>query len=421
MISQHHQFYISIFRPRITNHYNLPIFMIFDNMDASNNTTAFQPCITLSQIHFYVDFSWWLSGVGTIFISTLGMIFNAMAIYILCDKRMCSSFFNRLLVCLAIIDNLFLANAIFVVVVEKLIESPSADHLFIFVNFLYPTRNMFMCCSIYMTVGLACERFNSTSNPFLHRTRQNESTCRRLLLYVLPVITFSVVYNIPKFFDLKILERPLDFENSSNCSQSRLNDTSQSQCEIRTEFYTEPTKIRNNEAYILWYINVSNLIVTSVIPLLLLTYFNYKIYTALKERQKRKANMVSQPNNTSGRKEHSKKENRQTFVLFAIVVLFVICHALRVILNIAEFLEKYNVKQQGCTGKSFWTIVSIPIAACLLQLNSGTNFFVYCVLSDLFREVLRSKLPLKRPFSNQNGFNAQIQTTQTHIELRQID
>ena len=153
---------------------------------------------------------------------------------------------------------------------------------------------------------------------------------------------------------------------------------------------------------------------TSVVPLLLLTYFNYKIYTSLKERQIRKANMVSQPNNTSSRKELSKKENRQTFVLFAIVALFVICHALRVILNIAEFFEKYS----GCEGKPFWTIVSIPIAAFLLQLNSGTNFFVYCVFSELFREVVKSKL-MKLPFSSQNGLSDQIQTTQTHIELRQ--
>ena len=388
-----------------------------ETMAATNNTTN---CISISQLHFYVDFSWWMSGMGTIMISTLGMIFNATAIYILSDKRMWVSFFNRLLVCLAIIDNLFLANAILVVVVEKLIESPSADHLFVFVNFLYPTRNMFMCCSIYMTVGLACERYNSTSNPFLHRTRQNESTCRRLLLYILPVISFSVMYNIPKFFDLKVEERPLEFEDSSNCSRNTSNDTSQSDCEKKIQVQIEPTSIRNNEAYILWYINVSNLLVTSVIPFLLLTYFNYKIYTALKERQNRKANMVSQPKNTSSRKEHSRKENRQTFVLFAIVVLFVICHALRIILNIAEFLERYNVYRQGCVGKQFWTIVSIPIASCLLQLNSGTNFFVYCVLSDLFRDVLRSKL-VKMPFSSQNGLNAHIQTTQTHIELRQID
>ena len=382
-------------------------------METSNNT---ENCFSKTQALFYVEFSWWVSGIGTLFISTLGMIFNAMAIYILSDRRMWSSFFNRLLVCLAIGDNLFLANAIFVVVVEKLIESPSAEHHFIFVNFLYPTRNMFMCCSIYMTVGLACERFNSSSNPFLHRTRQNESTCRRLLLYILPVITFSVVYNIPKFFDLKIVEIPKDSEDASNCSESTSNGTFQFHCENTTQFDMQPTNLRNNPAYILWYINVSNLVVTSIIPFLLLTYFNYKIYTALKERQKRKANMVSQPNNPSNRKEHGKKENRQTFVLFAIVALFVICHALRVILNIAEFLEKYS----GCVGKPFWTIVSIPIAGFLLQLNSGSNFFVYCVFSELFREVVKSKL-IKMPFSSHNGLGAQIQTTQTHIELRQRD
>ena len=173
-------------------------------METSNETSN---CgISMKQALFYDSFSWWMSGIGTICVSILGVIFNTMTIYILCDRRMRSTFFNRLLVCLAIADNLFLANALSVVIVEKLISLSSGGHLFVFVHLLYPTRNILMCTSIYTTVGLACERFNSTSNPYLHRTRQKGNTCHRLLLYILPVITFSILYNIPKFFDLKVAE-----------------------------------------------------------------------------------------------------------------------------------------------------------------------------------------------------------------------
>ena len=366
-----------------------------------------------------------MSGIGTICVASLGIIFNTMAIFILCDGRMRSSFFNRLLVCLAIADNLFLSNAISVVVVENLIDVSSGDHLFMFVHLLYPTRNMLMCTSIYMTVGLACERFNSTSNPYLHRTRQNVNTCHRLLLYILPVITFSILYNIPKFFDLKVAE-----VTTTNCLEDGIpndNGTVQSSnCTTYMEYRMEPTDIRNNDHYILWYINISNLVVTAVIPLVLLTYFNYKIYTSLKQRQVRKAVMVSQQNSSTA-KERSKKEVRQTFVLFAIVVLFVICHALRVILNVEEFanLEKNNEQEKkGCVGKEFWTVILIPIAALLLQINSGTNFFVYCVLSDVFRDVLKSKL-IKTRHSHPNSATPQTKSTpilnkSENIELQEI-
>ena len=136
-------------------------------------------------------------------IATLGIIFNTIAIYILCNKRMRSSFFKMLLVCLAIVDNLFLTEAIFDSLAMRLFESSSYNHKFIFVKLLYPARSILLCSSIYMTVGLACERYRFVSNPILHHTREN--TCRRLLLYITPVVTFSILYCIPKFFELKVI------------------------------------------------------------------------------------------------------------------------------------------------------------------------------------------------------------------------
>ena len=116
-------------------------------------------------------------------------------------------------------------------------------------------------------------------------------------------------------------------------------------------------------------------------------------------------------------------------MLFAIVVLFILCHALSVILNVEEFVNLGKQKEgiaQGCTGEEFWTLIAIPVASLLIQVNSGTNFFIYCVLSDLFREVLRSKFYTQGSL-DQNGESNQTKRlhfptkiVEDNIELKEL-
>ena len=350
------------------------------------------------QVKFYGIYAWWLAGIGSLSISTMGIILNTITICILCGKSMRSSFFNRLLVCLAIVDSLFLATAVSDAIGMQLVNSSSSQYLYIIVHLLYPARGMLICSSIYMTVGLACERYNSISKPHIHRNVQNtDGTCHRLLLYIAPVILLSVIYSIPSFFDLEVTKI------FSSCGGMKIaNETLETKCVLELHIIT-PTKIRNNQDYILWYINISNFAVTVAIPFILLTYFNYKIYKGLQYRRMKRAsinpNAISRNNRTINRrqveKNNRRKEARQTFILFAIVALFVMCHSLRVVLNIDEFinLETYFEKQkQGCAGIRFWTILASPISTLLLQINSGSPFFIYCFYDNAFKEALKSKL-----------------------------
>ena len=346
--------------------------------------------ITKAQKQFYSVYSWWLGGIGTIFVASFGLLFNTIAISILCNKRMKESFFNRLLVCLAIVDNLFLINGIYSAYAMQLSEpnTSSGSHLFIFINILYPARNVLMCSSIYMTVGLACERYISIAKPYLQRSRESENTCRRLVCYVVPVISLSIVFYIPKFFDLKLIETVL------NCSSKQSNDTAEQNCS--TEFSIFPTDIRINNDYILWYINIANLVVTSVVPGVLLTFFNYKIHLCSIKRRERRASMISEAILSSKARDKKGYETRQTFVLFAIVLMFVVCHLLRIVLNLEEIVNfKLNDTQRkkGCPGVEFWEIVALPISGLLLQINSSTNFFIYCIYDNIFKDVLRSQVP----------------------------
>ena len=358
------------------------------NDSSSNDTKTDATCaMTNSQMYFYEVFSWWLGGIGSTCVSTIGIILNTIAVFILCNKKMRSSFFNRLLVCLVIVDNIFLVYGILDAIGMQLLASSLTNGIynpFVFVYLVYPARNIVMCTSIYMTVGLAYERYNSITNPIMHRNQEN-SICQRLIIYIFSVVTFSICYCLPKFFELKV--------EAVGCVKGENNSKALHNENLNCTFLTLewwPTQIRENPIYILWYINISNLAVTCFIPFVLLSFFNYKIYTSLKQRFLRRASSVSmyECNNRQ-------KEIRHTFVLFAIVFMFVVCHILRVILNIEELgknLGKSYEERLEEECANFWAVVVMPISTILLQINSSSNFFIYCFFDDMYRELLKSNI-----------------------------
>ena len=368
-----------------------------------------------AQINFYDSYAWWIKGVFSVSIAILGIIFNSIAIFILGHKQMRESFFNRLLISLTLVDSLFLANGIYVSLVLQLSEPTSQSLQYIFVKILYPTRNILMCSSIYMTVGLSYERYNAIVRPYLQLVRRKKNNIYRLLLYITPVITFSILFYSPKFLELKLVDNVLE------CSQGNSNKTSIANW--KPIFHICPTDLRNNKVYILWYLNVFNLIVTSIIPGVLLTFYNFRIYSACKERNLKRANVFSKVsqggvdvfsnNDTKG------DDMRQSFVLFAIVGMFFICHSLRIALNIAE-LVGYEMKQEqwinGCPGIRFWGLIALPISGLMLLINSSTDFFIYCIYDPIFRNILNSYVPTKR----RSNYVPGVVTMEEKIEMKNM-
>ena len=361
-----------------------------DQSPTNRSETNVNCSMTYSEVYFYEVFSWWIGGVGSTCVSTTGILLNTIAVYILCNKKMRSSLFNRLLVCLVIVDNIFLLYGVLDAIGLRLLASSLQSGIynpFVFVYLVYPTRNIVMCISIYMTVGLAYERYNSISDPILYRNRRTHK-CKRLVIYIFSIITFSICYCLPKFFELRVEEICVEEKSSTKTLHNETLDCSSFRLEWR------PTEIRENPIYILWYINISNLAVTCFIPFILLSYFNYKIYTSLKQRFLRRASMISQHESNN-----RQKEIKHTFVLFAIVVMFVVCHILRMILNIEELgknLGKSYEERLEEECANFWAVIVMPISTILLQINSSSNFFIYCFFDDMYRELLKLNI-LKMP------------------------
>jgi hypothetical protein len=101
-----------------------------------------------------------------------------------------------------------------------------------------------------------------------------KATTARVVRFVVPVILASVLFSLPKFFESTVMYRT---ELTTDASGHLVNVTRATV--NHTAFRVHPTYAR----YITW----SKLVVQGVVPVILLIFFNKKIYRDVKERQQR--------------------------------------------------------------------------------------------------------------------------------------
>ena len=89
---------------------------------------------------------------------------------------------------------------------------------------------------------------------------------------------------------------------------------------------------------------------------------------------------------------------KKTFVLFSIVAVFVLCHSLRFILNVDEFLNLTTFieeKENGCDNPKFWDSVLVPLNQILIIINASAHFFIYVFFDHGFQHVLKQIFVIK--------------------------
>lgn len=111
---------------------------------------------------------------------------------------------------------------------------------------------------------------------------------------------------------------------------------------------------------------------------------------------RRRRRMTNRPSTTNAVSAAQKaEETRQAILLFAIVILFVCCHSLRILLNVNELLTLKVVRssiKNGCFGVPFWALVGVPVSHFLITFNSSVNFFIYCFMCTTFRRILLANI-----------------------------
>ena len=355
--------------------------------------------ISDAQWEYYEQFAWWCEGFGLVLVGSTGIILNTIAIAILLGTELAAQFFNWLLVCLSLFDITFLLSC--VLESFRIYLGSTTTHTYLFVKFLFPFRSVVLCCSTYMTVLFALERYNAFAASrtatrqvkSVHRNmgEQQRSLCdnfkvhrRRLLKYVGPVEALSALFYIPKFMELRLVETEKCFQNATTVH-------------CVSAYEIELSDLRNDNHYVLWYLNVTNLLVTAVVPLVSLAYLNFNVYLKFQQYVLRQPSTTARnPANQIQERLRQRENNmlQQTMVLFVIVIMFGLSHVLRIVLNIEEFIsldESNAAEKKNCEWLKYWTIIVAPISHLLLATNSSINFFIYCWFNFSFRQVLLAK------------------------------
>ena len=117
-------------------------------------------------------------------------------------------------------------------------------------------------------------RYVAVCFPLLHRDLSyTYSVTTRVFAYTIPVITLSVLTNIPKFFETQLVVETAQVPAVKNETTGKV---------IRyanmTTYTIDVTDLRNNPIYIKYYMNITRTVVLAIIPFVALIYFNVKIY-----------------------------------------------------------------------------------------------------------------------------------------------
>ena len=159
--------------------------------------------------------------------------------------------------------------------------------------------------------------------------------------------------------------------------------------------------------------------VNSIVPGVLLVFFNYKVQLYSTKRAKCKSDASRRQKESLNQPLEADSDNerkiqsyaiRQKCVLFAIVAMFFLCHALRVAQNVKEiidFEENRLEVEKGCIPNEFWELLLVPLSDLLVQINASMNFFIYCICDYIFRNVLDEKVSRIRSFRNSTRRAAQ--------------
>ncbi|CAB4063448.1 unnamed protein product [Lepeophtheirus salmonis] len=195
------------------------------NQSSLNNSVYVCSGATKEEFAYFEKASHYIDGFGQAILCVIGIIGNCIAIPVLCSKKL-DSVFYRLLVCLALSDNVYLICALLESFRSHLDVPWNIDtHTILYVHAIYPIHNIVLCCSIYITAAIAFERYMAVCKPVVyhnHMMRNGHSSWfRALIYYMIPVLLFCIIINIPKFMELEIEAFPnVEGKNSNIGSEN---------------------------------------------------------------------------------------------------------------------------------------------------------------------------------------------------------
>ena len=372
--------------------------------------------------------------VFLLIIGILGILGNISSIVIFSRIKKQLKF-HRLMMMLAIYDTFCILFSIVIFTIPLVSSNFMTSGLYHYIiPKALPLVQIAMTGSVYSTIAISVERYLIVCHPFYVVSHEWS-----FKTYALPIIIFSFVYNIPRFFELKTeivnittdsflssnptkhngtdlifvednlkeenctFDYPItvteSFANLSSYDNEDNNNTLLSPQQMY-KYNVVPTDMRTNTYYYSIYYIWTNFLVMGSGPFLVLVILNLRTLKGLMssvrlsvpqvrgrtlsivERDSTCVNNLRSADNgpadvTRNESRHIKtSELRLAKVSLMIVFVFIICHSARWIPNIYEL---YSRVISDDLIWSPWVESVTNVSNFLVVLNSSVNFFIYCV------------------------------------------
>ena len=341
-------------------------------------------------------------------VGILGIMGNTGALYRFSRLKKPTKF-HHLMMLISIYDLLCIVMMMLIFSLPRLsVIYKNSAFFHYFAPIALPILQVALTGSVYTTLAITLERYLIVCHPFYvvsHRWSSKR--------YIWPIVVFSLLYNIPKFFELyalscianKLIEGMpsnnktaiISIEKiSSSCNKHltpTLDTVKQIPIEI-TQYFILPTILRVNSSYISIYAIWMNLIFMGIFPVLILIASNFRILHSLVRNLKTKPSSESQVQRPDSSHAVSKLGNNEQYknkttifkrnrsmtakevklakVGLYIVLIFVICHSVKWVPNF------YELVHQG-TEEPKWVDVFMHISHFVIVFNCSVNFYIYCL------------------------------------------
>ena len=324
------------------------------------------------------------------------------------DKKL---HFHYLMITLAFFDTTYIITCILVFSVPLYFEGETIKpYYYYIVPKAIPIAQIALTGSSYCTGAISVERYLTVCHPFY--SKQKRWSSKR---YILPIVIFCLIYNAPRFFELRTKVSEVRVSNPSNGTKQKvlsnstitnlmttkkiesvnqkdsINFTLEHFPERRLDYHLELTYLRESTIYYSAYTIGLNFLFNGFFPFALIISLNILMYRKLMiiledpYNRNRESSIVSIDRNIDSnaamlRRGSELKRIKPSDIALAkfnviMVAVFITCHSVRWVPNIYELIQRLTSKNDMHWPE--WVEDLTNVSNFVTVLNSSVNFYIY--------------------------------------------